>query len=304
MMQFSSQKYLSVLIIILMMIILSACGVIGGSTPTPSPSPAPPTITPLPSPTPIPAVVVVNGERISIEEFEAELARLQAAQKEMGVSSDLSSQQQLVLDELINQTLLAQGAKEAGFIVDDAMLQERLDELATQKGGQVALEQWQTAHGYTPDNFKQALQRQLAVAWMRDKIGADLPAEIDQVHVIQILLYDEETAKAVLEQVKSGSDFATLAASYDPITKGDLGWFPKGYLLAPEVEEAAFTLLKPGQVSDIIKSAVGFHIIQVVARDTKQPINPDVRLVLQRNAIQTWLENRRNQSRIEMLLSK
>jgi len=304
MMQFSSQKHLSVLIIILMMIILSSCGVIGGSTPTPSPSPAPPTITPLPSPTPIPAVVVVNGERISVEEFEAELARLQAAQKEMGVSSDLSSQQQLVLDELINQTLLAQGAKEAGFMVDDAMLQERLDELATQKGGQAALEQWQTAHGYTPDNFKQALQRQLAVAWMRDKIGTDLPAEIDQVHVIQILLYDEETAKAVLEQVKSGSDFATLAASYDPVTKGDLGWFPKGYLLAPEVEEAAFTLLKPGQVSDIIKSAVGFHIIQVVARDTKQPINPDVRLVLQRNAIQAWLENQRNQSRIEMLLSK
>jgi peptidyl-prolyl cis-trans isomerase C len=304
MMQISSQKYFSVLIIIFMMIILSACGVIAGSTPTPSPSPAPPTITPLPSPTPIPAVVVVNGERISVEEFEAELARLQSAQKEMGISSDLSSQQQLVLDELINQTLLTQGAKEAGFKVDDAMLQERLDDLATQKGGQASLEQWQTAHGYTPENFKQALQRQLAVAWMRDKIGTDLPAEIDQVHVIQILLYDEETAKAVLEQIKSGSDFATLAASYDPVTKGDLGWFPKGYLLVPEVEEAAFTFLKPGQVSEIIKSAVGFHIIQVVARDTKQPISPDVRLVLQRNAIQAWLENQRNQSRIEMLLSK
>ncbi len=65
----------------------------------------------------------------------------------------------------------------------------------------------------------------------------------------------------------------TLASEADPVTRGDLGWFPRGYLLQPEVEEAAFSL-QPGEVSQVIKSAIGFHLVQVIEKDPARPVDP------------------------------
>ncbi len=47
-------------------------------------------------------------------------------------------------------------------------------------------------------------------------------------------------------QLQAGADFATLAYRYDPLTGGDLGWFPRGVLTQPAVEEAAFSLQTTG----------------------------------------------------------
>jgi parvulin-like peptidyl-prolyl isomerase len=76
-------------------------------------------------------------------------------------------------------------------------------------------------------------------------------------------------AEEVFKRLKAGEDFATLAKEYssDPGSKengGDLGWFGHGKMV-PEFEKAAFTL-QPGQVSDIIESQFGFHIIKVEGR--------------------------------------
>jgi peptidyl-prolyl cis-trans isomerase C len=73
-------------------------------------------------------------------------------------------------------------------------------------------------------------------------------------------------AQALLLKIKAGGDFATIAASESDDTAssmngGDLGWFPKGQMV-PTFEEAAFQL-KPGQISGLVRSPFGYHIIKV-----------------------------------------
>jgi parvulin-like peptidyl-prolyl isomerase len=81
----------------------------------------------------------------------------------------------------------------------------------------------------------------------------------------------KEKAAGLLQRVKNGEDFAKLAQEFsdDPGSKekgGDLGWFGKGQMV-PEFEQAAFNL-QPGQVSELIKSPFGFHIIKVEEKRT------------------------------------
>ena len=119
--------------------------------------------------------------------------------------------------------------------------------------------------GYTAESFRFALSRAAAAAWMRDQILASVPGEAEQVHARQILLRTEEGARRVEQNAKTpGTNFATLAAGYDLVTRGDLYWFPRGYLNEPAVEDAAFSL-QPGEISGVIQSNIGYHVLQVVA---------------------------------------
>jgi peptidyl-prolyl cis-trans isomerase C len=87
-----------------------------------------------------------------------------------------------------------------------------------------------------------------------------------EVKARHILVEKEEEAKAAVERLKKGEDFAKLAGelSKDPGSGkegGDLGWFEKERMV-PEFAEAAFKLDKGG-VSEIVKTQFGFHIIKV-----------------------------------------
>jgi len=284
-------KRFIILPILLAVLIQSAC------VPA-APGPATPTLTPpTPTATPIPLAATVNGAGITRTEFEAELARYQAAQAEIGNTVALEQAAQAVLDELINQVLLAQGAQESDYNVDDAALQARIDQLVIQVGGADVLAQWQATNGYTDETFRLALRRQIAAAWMRDQIVFNVPATADQVHVKQILFYNQEEAQAAMDRLQAGQSFLTLATQRDPITQGELGWFPRGYLLETAIEDAAFSL-QPGEHSGIIQTQLGYHIILVVERDSNHQLSPDAQLVLQGNALRTWLLQRREQSSI------
>jgi peptidyl-prolyl cis-trans isomerase C len=132
---------------------------------------------------------------------------------------------------------------------------------------------------------------------MRDKIITAVPGTAEQVHAQQILLYNEEAALKVADQLSAGAQFTDLAALYDPNTGGELGWFPRGYLLEPELEEIAFNL-EPGQYSDVISTEVGYHIILVVERDSQRQLSPDAYLVMQEQALGAWLAQKRAESEI------
>jgi peptidyl-prolyl cis-trans isomerase C len=87
----------------------------------------------------------------------------------------------------------------------------------------------------------------------------------EEVHARHILVATEDEAKAVLAQLKTGADFATLAKekSKDPgaAEGGDLGYFTKDQMV-PEFANVAFKLDK-GQISDPVKTQFGWHIIKV-----------------------------------------
>ena len=275
---------------------LSACGSLFGTKATSTP--LGPTATPVPpTATPEPMALTVNGEGITVTEFKAELARYKSAQAALGKTARDTDASKAVIEDLIAQVLLAQGAKAAGFDLSESALQSRVDALTTQLGGAGKLSAWESGHGYTDKSFHVALKRSTEAAWMRDKIVSAVPTTADQVHAQQILLFNSGDANAALAQLKGGADFNALAVQYDPTTHGDLGWFPKGYLLDQKIEDAAFSL-QAGQFSDVIQTDIGFQIIKVLERDPQHPLSPDAYLSQQELALKNWVAQQRTQAAI------
>ncbi|MDC0611841.1 peptidylprolyl isomerase, partial [Vibrio sp.] len=91
----------------------------------------------------------------------------------------------------------------------------------------------------------------------------------EQRHVSHILIKgdDEKKAEAVLKELRDGADFAAVAEkesqdSGSAKEGGDLGWIEKG-VMDPEFEKAAFALKNTGDISDVVKSSFGYHIIKL-----------------------------------------
>ena len=251
-----------------------------------------------PTPTPIPAAAVVNGERIPLTWYESEVARYLLAKEAQGTPvTDQDAARETVLNDLIDQVLLAQGAQEAGASVTDADVQTRLDALAVE----VDLPAWMAAWGYTEADLFQALRLQVLAANQRDRIAGSIPESMEQVELQQILSYSAEGAHNALVSLNSGTDFNDLAFSstYDVVTGGLLGWVPRGYLLSQTLEDAAFGL-PVGSYSEVIETDVGYHIIRVLDRG-EHPLSTDARLTLQRQAVQDWVADRRTSSIIEII---
>ncbi len=102
---------------------------------------------------------------------------------------------------------------------------------------------------------------------------AKAPAE-EEVHALHILVPTEAEAKAIIDKLSHGADFAALAKteSKDPAAQngGDLGFFKKADMV-PEFADAAFAL-KPGEYTHTpIKTQFGWHIIKVIDRHTAAP---------------------------------
>jgi parvulin-like peptidyl-prolyl isomerase len=240
--------------------------------------------------------ITVNADGIEVEEFKAELNRYKNAQKALGNVVSDEQALQTVQDDLVSQLLLAQGAKEAGFNLDDATLQQRKAALSTKIGAD-KFATWLQEHNYTEASFDLALKRSISAAWMRDKIMSSVPSTAVQVHVRQILLYNEDVAKKYYDQIVAGANFDEIATQVDPVTRGDLGWFPRGYLTDKVVEDAAFAL-QPGAISAIIPGEAGFHILKLLEQPSERELSPDALFSLQNHTLNDWLTTRRQQSNI------
>jgi peptidyl-prolyl cis-trans isomerase C len=293
---YSHSRWVLIQSILIFALSLSACGSLSGTKPAPTPIESTATPNP-PTATPQAMAATVNSEGITVADYTAELARYKSAQQALKNTVTDADASKTVLEDLIDQVLLEQGAKAAGYEITDSALQSRIDALATQLGGADKLSQWESDHGYTDATFRVDLERSIDAAWMRDKIINAVPTTADQVHVQQILLYNANDAQSVLQQLQGGADFNTLAAQYDPDARGDLGWFPKGYLLDPNVEQAAFSL-SVGQISGVIQTNVGYDIIKVLEQDPQHPLSPDAYLALQEQALKNWVTQQRAQAKI------
>ena len=294
---FSKPHFINKILILFLVFGLSACA---SFAPPSTPTPQLPTVTPVPpTATPPPSVATVDGEYITSVEFQAELARYKSAQTALGITVSEEEANKAVLEDLIAQFLLAKAAREANFNLTESDLKSRLDALATSAGGAQALSTWESTHGYDDASFKIALKRSAEAAWMRDKIIADVPTSMEQIHLRQILAYNETDARAALEQLKAGADFDKMAALYDPSTFGELGWVPRGYLLDAKADEAVFAL-QVGAYSDVIATDAGFHIFKAIERGD-HPLSPDALLTLQELALKNWVAEKRAKSEIVLV---
>lgn len=140
-----------------------------------------------------------------------------------------------------------------------------------------------------------------------DEAIKGLPKE-EEVRARHILVASEDEAKAAVAKLKAGADFAKLAEeiSKDPGSGkqgGDLGFFPKDRMVK-EFADAAFAM-KPGEVSDPVKSQFGYHIIKLEERREKQPpaiadVKEELARYLTQKAQQEMILKLRSDAKVEL----
>lgn len=234
-------------------------------------------------------------------ELELELARARA-----GLGTELASSPQQVLDWLIDRRLLAQAARQLGLGPTEEQLAAELEAIRQALGGEGAFQGWLDEQQYELQSFTAALREDMQAAAMVQEIIRAVPDHEEQVRALHILVASRQEAEALRQQaLQPGVDFGQLAleASLDLSTRiagGDLGWFARGTLTVPEVEAAAFALA-PGEISPVIESELGFHLLKVVARQDR-PLSQPALLARQRAAVEAWLAERRQEAQIERYL--
>jgi peptidyl-prolyl cis-trans isomerase C len=128
----------------------------------------------------------------------------------------------------------------------------------------------------------------------------------EEVRARHILVEGEDEAKAILEQLKGGADFAKLAKekSKDPgaAEGGDLGYFTKDQMV-PEFADVAFKMY-PGQLSNPVKTQFGWHVIKVEDKRIKQPpefekVKDQIEAYLARKAQSDFIAKLRQSAKVE-----
>ncbi|MFC6651343.1 MULTISPECIES: foldase protein PrsA [Paenibacillus] len=187
------------------------------------------------------------------------------------------------LQNLITTTLVGQEAKKANIKVTDADINQEIEDLKTQFGGEEALNNALQQSSMTIEDLKKQMPLQVEIRKLIEpKItitDADISKYFDEnkakynqeeeVRASHILVKTKEEAEAIVKQLKEGGDFAALAKekSADTGSKdkgGDLDFFKRGDMVA-EFSDAAFKM-KVGETSGAVKSEYGYHIIKVTDR--------------------------------------
>lgn len=190
--------------------------------------------------------------------------------------------------------------------INDKAIQSEYDKTQETYGGKDKFEAALKQQGFTADKYKEALKVKAAQTYMvneynnvsEDTLKEAYEKNKTQYHLAHILitvksdsnpngLSDEEAkakAEEVLKKIKEGGDFATLAKENSTDTSnasngGDLGWSSKDdSSFVTEFSSAAFAL-KKGEVSGVVKTQYGYHIIKML--DTKEVSYDDIKAELE-----------------------
>lgn len=266
-----------------------------------------PPVTPVPANAPLAARV--NGQGIPLELFNRLAAQAQAAMIQNGIDPKSAVGQETLknikfqlLEQLIDDVIVTQQAEYQAVKVTDADVNTRLAEMIQDAGGVEKLNEYLTKNQMTLSDLCTQMRANLISEIMFNRITAAFPTTAEQVHVRQILVSTPATAQTLRDRARRGEDFAALAKQYslDETSKangGDLGWVPRG-VLDPRLDAVIFDL-PVGQVSDVITTNFGYHIVQVIAKDKARPLPPELLQEQRQRAFFEWLRVVRDSVKIE-----
>ena len=268
-----------------------AVGGPGGSGAPAAPAP------PKPVPAVIPPVIArVNGEDVKKEDFDRIIHTMEARAGQPIPPDRRDEILRGAIDQLVVYTLLSQESRSRGIKVADADIEAKMGQLKSQFPTQDAFDKALKERGMTVDSLRKDARVDLSVTKLMEAETAALPGPSDleakdfyeknpdrfkqdeSVRASHILIRVDEKADAaarkkaraeidaVLKQAKAGADFAKLAQEHSQdgsaAQGGDLNYFPKGQMV-PEFDKVAFEL-KPGQLSGVVTTQFGYHVIKVI----------------------------------------
>lgn len=261
------------------------------------------TTSPAPKPVPpqLPDVLArVNGEVIDRGEFERALKVVEARAGQAVPPEKRDEVYRGVLDQIVTMHLLLQEARSRKTTVADSEIESQVANIRKQFPSEDEFRKALSARGTTVEGLRDDIRREMVIGKMMEaEIGprvsvqeADIkdfydknPGEFQQperFRASHILLRVEEGATdaqkkeararmdGLLKQIREGADFAALAKQHSQDGSGqnggDLNYFQKGQMVPPF--EQAVMALKPGEVSGVVETPFGLHVIKLT---DKQP---------------------------------
>ena len=248
----------------------------------------------------------VNGVKITVGDFEEEVAALPANYQAM-----INTHKKEFLDEIILSELLYHESEKKGLDKDAdviAALEKLKKKVMVQKLASDVMKNAKLSQGEVEKYYKDhkdefAIPEQVTASHILIKV--DNPDDPEQNKKTR------KEAEQLLIKISEGADFAALAREYSVCPSGakggSLGSFPRGRMV-PEFEEVAFTL-KPGEVSEIVKTQFGYHIIKVTEKqaagekpfdEVKEAIESNLLKQKQKEALEEYARALRKQADIKI----
>lgn len=294
-----------------------------------------------PVPAVLPTIVArVNGVDIPSSELEKAIRNLEA-----NVGNEIPAERRNevyrgILDQLVEMRLLEQEAAARNIKATDAEVAQGIDEMKKQAPSAEAFAKALASRKLTEADLRAEARQRLAVdklltAEVEPKAAvtdADIaefykknpqffmqPEAVRASHIL--LKADTPEAKTaartkadeLLTQIKGGADFAALAKQHSndgsAASGGDLGFFPRGQMVKP-FEDAAFAL-KPGEVSPVVETEFGYHIIKgaehrdartVPLTEVSDRIAQALRQQKQQQLAQEFVQGLKSKSKVEILM--
>jgi peptidyl-prolyl cis-trans isomerase C len=244
----------------------------------------------------------VNGVAITHEEVNRQMFILEQhllATQGTAIRPDLIPEvRNHILNELIDKELLYQEAQEQKIVVEEKAVSDKMDALKKKFPSEKVFQDEMGRMKFSEETLKSQIKKDLAVQQLVEKeilvhvkiseedtksfydSHPDLFKEPETVRASHILIKSEADAdpvskeegrkklEALKKRLDQGEDFAALAKEFSQCPSaekgGDLGYFERGKMAKP-FEDAAFSM-NPGEVSDIVVTSFGFHLIKVTDR--------------------------------------